>query len=212
MRSPGAEAIRRIYKPTLHGLLLLPVVFLVWNFSAGRLGANPVEALTHQTGEWALRVLLITLAITPMARLTRSGWLIQFRRMVGLYVFFYAALHFMIYLIFDLSLDFSFLAEDIIERPYITVGFAALLILLALTITSPIKIRQRMGKSWQTLHYGIYAAGILAVVHFLWITRVDDSEPIIYGAILTLLLAYRLIRKLPKWLRAREVSSKTLTG
>ena len=151
--------------------------------------------MTHITGEWGLRILLLSLVITPLAKITKSGWMVQFRRMIGLYAFFYGILHFFIYLLFDLSFDFGFLIEDIIERPYITVGFAALVILVALAVTSPLKIRHRMANSkitWKQLHRTTYLATILVVVHFLWITRVDDVEPLVYGGIAAVLLGYRI--------------------
>ena len=195
MKSPGIKNIRWVVKPILHILLLLPAVFLVYGFFAGTIGINPVEKMTHVTGEWGLRILLLSLGITPLAKITRSGWLIQLRRLVGLYCFFYAFLHFSIYLVFDLSLDFGFLVEDILDRPYITVGFLAFVILTLLSITSPIRIRQKMAHtliSWNRLHQLVYAAGVLTIVHFLWITRVDDTEPLIYAVTLSLLLGYRI--------------------
>ena len=198
MRSPGIRKIRWVYKPIVHALLLAPFAYLLIGFFTHSLGVNPVESITHTSGQWTLRILLLTLAITPLARLTRSGWLIQFRRLVGLYCFFYVLLHFLTYLLFDLSFDFGFLLEDIIERPYITVGFGGFLILLALASTSTLAIRQRMGRAWTRLHKAVYAAGILGVIHFLWITRVDDTEPFIYGSILTVLLGYRVVKKLQK--------------
>ena len=198
MRSPGIKKIRRIYKPIIHILALIPFILLVKGFVSQQLGANPVETITHTTGEWSLRILLITLAVTPLARITDSGWLIHFRRLIGLYCFFYVALHFFTYLLFDLSLDFAYLWEDILDRPYITVGFSAFIILLALAITSPLKIRANMGRSWARLHRLVYVAGILSVIHFLWITRVDDNEPLVYGAILFVLLGYRVVNVLKK--------------
>ena len=122
MRSPGIQKIRWVIKPLLHALLLYPAGSLILGFFNHTLGVNPIETITHVTGEWGLRVLLISLMITPLARFTHSGWLIQIRRLVGLYAFFYALLHFMTYLVFDLSFDFSYLVEDIWDRPYITVG------------------------------------------------------------------------------------------
>ncbi len=198
MRSPGPRKIRWACKPAVHALLLLPFASLLTGFFTNSLGVNPVESITHTSGDWALRILLMTLAITPLARLTRSGWMIQFRRLVGLYCFFYVLLHFLTYLLFDLSFDFGDLLEDIIERPYITVGFAGFAILFALAATSTVAIRQRMGRAWTRLHQAVYAAGILGVVHFLWITRVDDTEPFIYGFVLVILLGYRAAKKLQK--------------
>ena len=201
MPSPGITKIRWVIKPLLHALLIYPTVSLIIGFFNQSLGVNPIETLTHATGEWGLRVLLVSLAITPLARMTHSGWFIQLRRLVGLYAFFYALLHFMTYMVFDLSFDFSYLLEDILDRPYITVGFAAFVILLSLTVTSPIRIRQSMAAtriSWKQLHSMIYLCGILTVVHFLWVTRVDDLEPLVYGGILALLLGYRINHKLRK--------------
>ncbi len=201
MRSPGITKIRWVIKPLLHALLIYPTVSLIIGFFNQSLGVNPIETLTHVTGEWGLRILLVSLAITPLARMTHSGWFIQLRRLVGLYAFFYALLHFMTYMVFDLSFDFSYLLEDILDRPYITVGFAAFVILLSLTVTSPIRIRQSMAAtriSWKQLHSMIYLCGILTVVHFLWVTRVDDLEPLVYGGILALLLGYRINHKLRK--------------
>ena len=195
MKSPGVKNIRWIVKPILHILLLFPAVLLLYGFFAGTIGVNPVESMTHVTGEWGLRILLLSLAITPLARITHSGWLIQLRRLVGLYCFFYAFLHFSIYLVFDLSLDFGFLVEDILDRPYISVGFLAFVVLSLLAVTSPIRIRQKMAQTvitWNRLHQLVYAAGILTIVHFLWITRVDDTEPLVYALILSLLLGYRI--------------------
>jgi sulfoxide reductase heme-binding subunit YedZ len=126
-----------------------------------------------------------------LAKLTGSPWLVHFRRMLGLYCFFYAVQHFLIYLVFDLSLDFSFLVDDIIMRPYITVGFSCFVILSSLAVTSPIGIRRRMKSAWQKLHRLVYLAGALVIVHFLWVTRVDDTEPLVYGAILAVLLGFR---------------------
>ena len=192
MRSPGIKRIRWLIKPVVHGLLLAPFSLLALGFYQNALGVNPIEVLTHEFGEWGLRILLITLAISPLAKITHSGWLVQLRRLVGLYCFFYVMVHFAIYLLFDLSLDFAYLLEDIIDRPYITVGFGGFLILTILALTSPTSIRRKMARNWTYLHRLIYLAGILAVIHFLWITRVDDFEPLVYGLILAVLLLYRL--------------------
>lgn len=201
MRSPGIKKIRWVVKPLLHLLLIYPTISLILGFINHQLGVNPIETLTHVTGEWGLRILLMSLMITPLARITHSGWLIQIRRLVGLYAFFYALLHFMIYMVFDLSFDFSNLLEDILDRPYITVGFAAFVILICLAVTSPIKIRQRMASwtiSWSQLHRTVYLCGILTVIHFLWVTRVDDFEPLAYGGVLALLLGYRVKHQFQK--------------
>ncbi len=204
MKSPGIKSIQRIYKPVVHLLALLPFGSLLWGFIDNTLGANPVEVITHETGQWGLRFLLITLAVTPLAKITHSGWLIQFRRLLGLYCFFYALIHFSIYLVLDLSFDFGFLVEDIIDRPYITVGFLGFVVLVSLAVTSPLGIRRRMAKNWTRLHKLVYAAGALGVVHFLWITKADDSEPLIYGTIFAVLMGYRIFNKLHKLGRSRR--------
>ena len=195
MKSPGAVRIRWLYKPIIHGLALIPFGVLLVGLLSGSLGANPVETITHVTGEWGLRLLLVTLMVTPLARLTRSGWLASFRRLLGLYCFFYVLLHFMVYLILDLSFDFGFLWEDVRDRPYLTVGFLGFVILLLLAVTSPLAIRRRMGRFWNSLHRLVFVAGGLAVVHFLWSTKADDVEPMVYGAVLAVLIAYRLMRR-----------------
>ena len=205
IKSPGISAIRWRYKPALHLLLILPVLYLVSFFLLGKLGANPVEVITHETGEWGLRILLLSLAVTPAARILGAGWFLQFRRLIGLYSFFYILMHFLIYLLLDLSLDFGYLWDDILDRKYITVGFASFVILVLLAITSPIALRRRMGQLWTRLHQLVYAAGVLGILHFLWSTKADDTEPFIYGSILLILLGYRLVRYLKK--HAKSVAS-----
>ena len=155
------------------------------------LGANPVEALIHETGIWGLNFLLITLAVTPLRRLTGLNWLIRFRRMLGLYAFFYAALHFVAYAVIDQRLDIGAIVEDIVERPYITIGIAALLGLLPLAATSTRGMVRRLGKRWQRLHRLIYPIAILGVWHFYWQTKQDILEPLVYSGILLVLLLLR---------------------
>ena len=159
MRSPGLRIIRRVLKPAVHLLALLPFGLLLWGFYNNTLGVNPVESMTFTTGDWGFRLLLITLSVTPLAKITASPWLVHFRRMLGLYCFFYALMHFSIYLVFDLSLDFAFLVEDIVERPYITVGFSCFVVLSSLAVTSPMGIRRKMKDKWQKLHRLVYLAG-----------------------------------------------------
>ncbi|MGI9337098.1 MAG: sulfite oxidase heme-binding subunit YedZ [Gammaproteobacteria bacterium] len=155
---------------------------------------DPAAALTHTTGEWALRILLITLAITPLRHLTGINKLARLRRMCGLFVFAYAAGHFSVYLLLDLQLDFSLLAEDIIERKYITVGFAAFVLLVPLAATSADWCARKLGgKKWQTLHRLVYVIGILAILHYLWLKKGDDwGGAAAHGAILAFLLFCRL--------------------
>ncbi len=184
-----SDALKRFGIPILGAL---PLVGLVIAFSLDELGADPVEKFTHETGEWALRFLILTLLVTPLRRFTGWSWLAPHRRTLGLYAFVYAAHHFATYLVFDLGFDFAFLGEDILERPYITVGFASFLILLALAATSTKGAVKRLKKKWIALHRLVYAAAILAVVHFLWLVKADLLEPLIYGAIVAALLATRV--------------------
>jgi len=171
---------------------IVPLLGLAVRFYLDELGADPIEKITHETGEWALRLLLLSLTISPLRKLSGWNWLAPHRRTLGLACFTYACFHFATYLVFDLSFDFSFLAEDIIERPYITVGFATFLTLLVLAVTSNKRAIRRLKKRWVTLHRLVYLAGIGAVVHFLWLVKADLREPLIYGAILLALLSTRV--------------------
>jgi sulfoxide reductase heme-binding subunit YedZ len=166
-----------------------------------RLGANPIEFITRSTGLWTLVFLCITLAVTPLRRLTGVAALLRFRRMLGLYAFFYATLHFTTYLWFDKWFDVAEIIKDVGKRPFITVGFAAFVLLIALAVTSPRGMVRKLGRRWQTLHRAIYAIGALAILHFWWMKagKHDLILPKIYGAIMVALLGWRLL----VWLRAR---------
>jgi len=179
-------------KPVLFSLCLLPLAILVGRGLTGDLGANPVETITHETGDWVLRFLLITLAITPIRVWTGNTSVVRFRRMLGLYVFFYACCHFLIWLIADHSLDLHDMIEDIIDRPYITFGFSAFILLIPLAITSNNAMIRKLGKSWKKLHKLVYAILILGILHYLWLTKADYLEPGIYAFIATVLLLQRL--------------------
>ncbi len=178
-------------KPLVFTASLLPLFWLCWLGWQGQLGANPVETLSHYTGDWSLRFLLLTLTVTPLRRL--SGWngLQKFRRMLGLFAFFYVSLHFGVYLIFDQFFDGHAIIEDVANRPYITVGFAGLLLLIPLAVTSTHKMIKRLGRNWQRLHRLVYLIGILGVLHYLWLVKADLTEPLLYAGILGLLLGYR---------------------
>jgi sulfoxide reductase heme-binding subunit YedZ len=178
------------------GLGVLPGVGLVVGAVLGRLGANPVETVTHVTGEWTLRLLLATLAVTPLRRLFRWSWLAPYRRTLGLLAFGYACLHFATYLSLDLALDFGALAEDIAERPYITVGFSGFLLLSLLAATSTRRAMRRLGRRWVWLHRLVYVAAACGVIHFLWLVKADLREPLLYGAVLAVLLVSRLVFQL----------------
>jgi sulfoxide reductase heme-binding subunit YedZ len=185
------RAVRFYIKPSLFLLCLEPLLQLVWQGIYGSLGTNPVETITHATGDWTLRFLLITLSITPLRRLTGNNWLIRLRRMLGLFAFFYACLHFMTYIWFDQYFDWMAIAQDIPKRPFITVGFAAFVLLLPLALTSTNAMMRRLKKNWQRLHKLIYVIALLGVLHFLWLVKADILEPLIYGAVLVVLLGYR---------------------
>lgn len=171
---------------------LLPALLLLYGALYNTLGADPVKILTHETGLWALRFLLLSLAMTPLRRWTGWSGFIRYRRMLGLYAFFYASLHLSVYLVLDLGAYWADLLTDIQKRPYMTVGFAAWLILLPLAVTSTRGMIRRLGRNWQRLHRLVYLAGILAALHFLWLVKADLREPGIYAGILVVLLLARL--------------------
>jgi sulfoxide reductase heme-binding subunit YedZ len=185
-------------KAAAHALALWPLALLAHGAFTDTLGADPVAALTHGTGDWALRLLLLSLAMTPLRRLLGQPWPIRFRRLVGLYAFFYACLHLSIYLVLDLGGYWTQIFEDIAKRPYITVGFGAWLLLLPLALTSTRGWIRRLGRRWGQLHRLVYVAGGLAVLHFLWLVKSDLREPLVYAAVLALLLGLRL------WCRLRR--------
>jgi sulfoxide reductase heme-binding subunit YedZ len=186
--------IRLIWKPLVFLACLVPFALVVADLFelTGSLGANPVEAILDRFGNWGLRFIMITLAVTPLRRLTGWNWLTRFRRMFGLFTFFYVLMHFLTWLFLDQGLLWSAIIEDIAERPFITIGFAALLLLAALAVTSTNGMRRRLGRRWQTLHNAVYVIGILGVWHFWWQVKLDTLEPLIYAIILAVLLGMRL--------------------
>jgi sulfoxide reductase heme-binding subunit YedZ len=190
---PSEPLLRWVAKPLVFLLALLPLGLLVADGLAGGLGANPVETVTHRTGDWALRLLLAALAVTPLRRLT--GWVraLRFRRMLGLFAFFYAALHLLAWGWLDQRLRWDAMGEDLLERPYVTAGMGAFLLMLPLALTSTRGMMRRLGRGWGRLHRAVYAAAVLAVLHFLWLTKADFLEPGLYAAVLALLLALRAV-------------------
>lgn len=173
-------------------LSLAPLGALGWRAAAGDLGANPVEAVTHETGEWALRLLLASLAVTPLRRLTGLRALAPLRRTLGLVAFLYATLHAGTWGVLDLGLDPILLADDVLERPYVMAGLAAYLSLVPLAVTSTRGWQRRLGRRWIVLHRLSFVAAAFAVVHFLWLVKKDLREPLIYAGILAVLLLVRL--------------------
>jgi len=177
-------------------MCLIPATLVVTDALeiTGRLGANPVEEIQDRFGYWALRFIMVTLAVTPLRRLTGWNWLSRFRRMLGLFTFFYAFMHFLTWFILDRELRLADIVEDLTERPFITLGFTAVVLLAALAITSFAAIRRRMGRKWQTLHNAAYAVGLLGVWHYWWQVKKDITEPLIYAVVLAVLLVMRLFR------------------
>nr|WP_255681889.1 protein-methionine-sulfoxide reductase heme-binding subunit MsrQ [Luteimonas sp. BDR2-5] len=200
-------------KVLLHLLALAPLAWLgwrVWQVAGGSdidaLGAEPVVAIEHELGIWALRILLLTLAITPLRQLTGQTALLRFRRMLGLYAFAYASLHFATWLALDLGADLSQVLTEIARRPFITVGFLAWLLLVPLAATSTRGWMRRLGRNWARLHRLVYAIAALAVLHFWWIVKSDWREPALYAAILALLLGWRLWHALRRRREVRRLS------
>jgi methionine sulfoxide reductase heme-binding subunit len=172
---------------------LAPVAWLAWAAVQGRLGANPISELTKETGTWTLRFVVLTLAITPVRKLTGWNLLVRYRRMLGLFAFFYGTLHLVTYVWFDQFFDVASITKDVLKRPFITVGFAAFLLMVPLALTSTTGwIRRLGGKRWQALHRLVYATAALGVVHYWWLVKADISRPLTYGVILATLLAARL--------------------
>jgi sulfoxide reductase heme-binding subunit YedZ len=191
------QRYRYVYKPIVFVACLVPLGWLVcagFGLFGLDLGPDPIKFTLHWIGKTALNILLITLLVTPVRHI--AGWphVVRIRRMLGLFAFTYALLHFLIYLGLDQEWDFAGLLEDIAKRPYITVGFTALLILIPLAITSTNKMMRRLGRRWQSLHRWVYAAAILGVWHYYWQVKRDVREPLIYAGILAVLLGYRWVR------------------
>ena len=184
----------RLTKIAIFLAALVPLARLGWKAVHGGLGANPIEFITHSTGDWTLILVLTTLSITPLRRLTRQYWLIGVRRMVGLFAFFYGTLHFLTFIWLDKFFDVHEMLKDIAKRPFITVGFSAFVLMIPLALTSTTaSIRRLGGKNWQRLHRLIYLTGILGVVHYLWLVKADRRKPLEYGAVLVILLLYRVV-------------------
>jgi methionine sulfoxide reductase heme-binding subunit len=212
------RGLRWVLKPIVFAASLAPFCWIAWSALTGNLSANPLQDITHDTGDWTLRFICITLAITPLRRLTGWNAVIRFRRMMGLFAFFYGTTHFLIYVIADrfAGLDFpngivawttivnlaKSVWDDIAKRPYITVGFTALMLMVPLAITSTAGwIRRLGGKRWNRLHRLIYATGVLAVIHYWWLVKADVRRPLIYASIVAILLAMRIY-----WARTRQSS------
>ena len=201
------QITRWLVKPALFVLALMPLVLLIYRGLNNDLGANPVETINRFTGDWVLRFLLITLAVTPLRRLFGWSALLRYRRMLGLFAFFYVCLHFLSYAWLDQYFVLADVIKDVAKRPYITVGFACFLMLIPLAATSTNAMIRRLGaRRWQRLHRLVYLVGVGGIVHFLWLVKSDLREPLIYGAILAILLGFRL------WDRVRREPAAVAAG
>lgn len=186
----------RAAKAVLFALCLAPFALLLWRGTHDGLGANPIEFITHATGDWTLRFLVITLAVTPVRKVFNRPQLVRFRRMLGLFAFFYGCLHFMTYVWLDKFFDVSAMLKDVAKRPFITAGFTAFVLLIPLAVTSTAGwIRRLGGRRWQALHRLIYISAAAAVVHYYWLVKSDIRLPVFYGSLVALLLLWRVINR-----------------
>jgi len=191
----------RFLKPAIFLACLFPVGRLAWRGFHAELGANPIEAITHGTGDWTLTFLLLTLAITPLRKLTRQYWLIGLRRMLGLFAFFYGTLHLMTYVWLDKFFDIHEMLTDIAKRRFITAGMTAFALMIPLALTSTKwSIRKLGGRRWQVLHRLIYCSASVGVIHYIWLVKADLKKPLEYAAVLGVLLLYRLVT----WIASRD--------
>jgi sulfoxide reductase heme-binding subunit YedZ len=184
----------RLAKVAVFVAALAPLAVLVWEGLGGSLGANPIEHITHATGDWTLRFLVLTLAVTPLRRLLRFPGLIRFRRMLGLFAFFYGCLHFLTFIWLDKFFDFGEMVKDVGKRPFITAGFTAFVLLIPLAATSTAgSIRRLGGRNWQRLHRLIYVSAVAGVVHYYWLVKSDVRLPLMYGSMVAVLLGWRAL-------------------
>mgnify|MGYP001185098997 CR=1 FL=1 len=207
----------RYLKPVLFLACLAPLARLAWRGFHAQLGANPIEAITHGTGDWTLTFLLITLAVTPLRKLTRQYWLIKFRRMFGLFAFFYGCLHLMTYVWLDKFFDVHEMLKDIAKRRFITAGMTAFALTLPLALTSTQwSIRKLGGKRWQALHRLIYFSAAAGVIHYIWLVKADLKKPLEYAFVLGVLILFRvsawLVARLSTRTKVEGVGGKVLTS
>jgi sulfoxide reductase heme-binding subunit YedZ len=207
--TPASPAQLRWIKAAVFAACLVPLALLAWRGVQGGLGANPIEYITHSTGWWTLSFLLITLLVTPLRRLTNLNWLLRLRRMLGLFAFFYACLHFTTYLWLDQFFDWTSILKDIAKRPFITVGFSAFVLLIPLAATSTNAMVKRLGaRRWQLLHRAVYAIAVLGVVHYWWLVKQDITEPALFALLLAVLLGARVVWRARKPLPAARAQSQ----
>lgn len=212
MKPPPEKFIRALKVPAFL-LCLGPAFVLTWKGFHGGLGANPIDVITRTTGRWTLTFLLITLSVTPVRKLSGLAWLIRYRRMLGLFAFFYGSLHLMTYVWLDKFFNVHEMLHDIAKRRFITAGMTAWVLMLPLALTSTTGwIRRMGGKRWQMLHRLIYFSAAAGVVHFIWLVKADLRRPLTYGAVLAVLLAYRLTTWLVSRIRARRAVATQQTA
>ena len=184
--------MRKIYKPSLFFLSLIPLIVIIYKTFTNNLGPEPIKEITHHTGEWALLFIVFTLAMSPLKKITNLNIWVSFRRMFGLFAFFYASLHLMTYVGLDYRFDLENISKDILTKKFIFIGFAAWLLLVPLAITSSKKMMSILKHNWKKLHRLIYVVAIFAVVHFIWLVKRDLTEPLIYLFVILVLLAFRI--------------------
>ena len=183
--------MKKYYKPSLFFLSLIPFFLILYKIIFNRLGPEPVKEITHFTGEWTLLFIIFTLSMSPLKKITKLNIWISFRRMLGLFLFFYATLHMLTYVVIDYRLDFQSISKDVLTKKFIFVGFAAWVLLLPLALTSSKKALIYLKDKWKKLHRLIYIIAILGVVHFIWLVKKDLTEPLIYAVIILILLLFR---------------------
>ncbi len=181
----------RFYKISVFILCLLPISLLLYFFYIDELGANPFETLTRQSGEWSLRFLLLTLAMTPLKVILKQSWPLKFRRMLGVYTFFYASIHLLTYIWFDQFFDWPEIWLDIVKRPFITMGVLSWFILLPLAVTSTKAMKKRSGRYWKKLHQFVYLVGVLVLLHYFMLVKADYWWPVLYAVIFIVLMTFR---------------------
>jgi sulfoxide reductase heme-binding subunit YedZ len=184
--------VKKVLKPSVFSVASMPLLLIFWTVVTNNLGPDPAKALALETGGWALRFLLLTLAMTPMSQILGTMEFVKIRRMMGLFTFFYASLHFLVWLVFLLELRLDSFGEELLERPFITLGFAAYLILFLLAITSPRSMVLKLGRKWKLIHRSIYLAATVALLHLIWIVRSNFGEALVYGLVLAALFLFRL--------------------
>ena len=207
MQTPTPQRLKLI-KLTVFLLALLPLRRVILLGFQDRLGANPIEFVTRASGDWTLYFLCITLAVTPLRRLTGLGWLLKLRRMLGLYTFFYACLHFLCFIWFDHFFELDAMWRDVIKRPFITLGFSAFVLLIPLAVTSSNRMMRWLGRRWGMLHRLIYLIAVLAVLHFWWMRagKNNFADPLLFGAIVSVLLGARLVFRWRDLRASRQVT------